>query len=224
MVGIYKITSPSGKIYIGQSWDIIDRWRHYKRPGYKNNQIKLQRSFKKYGVENHIFEIIHYLPMTTKQQILDQYEIFYIEQYKESGVELLNLRDGGHGAKHTEQSKEKIREAHLGKPKHTKESRKKIGKASKNRPRDKNWRTLQSLAHKGKTRKFSDNHINNIKKARCRPILRFNKNNVLIDEWPSITEAIKHLNKEINLSGKITMAAQGKRKTAFGYIWKYKNN
>lgn len=25
MIGIYKITSPSGKIYIGQSWDIVFR-------------------------------------------------------------------------------------------------------------------------------------------------------------------------------------------------------
>ena len=30
MVGIYKITSPSGKIYIGQSWNISDRISRYK--------------------------------------------------------------------------------------------------------------------------------------------------------------------------------------------------
>lgn len=26
MVGVYKITNPSGKIYIGQSVDIYNRW------------------------------------------------------------------------------------------------------------------------------------------------------------------------------------------------------
>ena len=29
MIGIYKITSPSGKVYIGQSIDIERRWKKY---------------------------------------------------------------------------------------------------------------------------------------------------------------------------------------------------
>jgi group I intron endonuclease len=57
MIGIYKITSPSGRIYIGQSIDIEKRWAEYLRKDCKT-QIKLSRSFKKYGVKGHIFEII----------------------------------------------------------------------------------------------------------------------------------------------------------------------
>ena len=30
MTGIYKITSPTGRIYIGQSVDIYYRWNDYK--------------------------------------------------------------------------------------------------------------------------------------------------------------------------------------------------
>lgn len=30
MIGIYKITSPSNRIYIGQSIDIEARWKSYK--------------------------------------------------------------------------------------------------------------------------------------------------------------------------------------------------
>lgn len=55
--GIYRITSPSGRIYIGESKNIKNRWRAYKRLDCKG-QVKLYKSFYKYGVVNHIFEII----------------------------------------------------------------------------------------------------------------------------------------------------------------------
>lgn len=57
MIGIYKITSPSNKIYIGQSIDIEKRFYYYRKL-YCLKQVKLYRSFIKYGIENHQFEII----------------------------------------------------------------------------------------------------------------------------------------------------------------------
>lgn len=57
MIGIYKITSPNDRIYIGQSTDIEKRWFDYKRKNPKS-QVRLNRSFIKHGVENHSFEII----------------------------------------------------------------------------------------------------------------------------------------------------------------------
>lgn len=58
MMGIYKITSPSGKIYIGQSVDINRRFAKYNSIENTKEQPALVRSFIKYGVINHIFEII----------------------------------------------------------------------------------------------------------------------------------------------------------------------
>lgn len=55
--GVYKITSPSNKTYIGSSINIYKRWSKYKGMFCKS-QIRLYNSFKKYGVENHTFEII----------------------------------------------------------------------------------------------------------------------------------------------------------------------
>lgn len=59
--GIYKITSPSGKIYIGQSKDIKTRWNSYHN---LSNSIKgqkaLYKSFVKYDVKNHQFDVIEY--------------------------------------------------------------------------------------------------------------------------------------------------------------------
>ncbi len=56
-IGVYKITSPSGRIYIGESEDVYERWKLYKRLSCKN-QIRLYNSFLEYGVEKHNFEII----------------------------------------------------------------------------------------------------------------------------------------------------------------------
>jgi group I intron endonuclease len=59
MTGIYKITSPTGRIYIGQSIDIDKRFSTYFQLNSKTkSQIRLYRSFLKYGVNNHIFEVI----------------------------------------------------------------------------------------------------------------------------------------------------------------------
>jgi group I intron endonuclease len=57
MIGIYKITSPSGKIYIGQSTNIENRFNSYRILDCKK-QIKLYNSLKKYGWDNHIKEIV----------------------------------------------------------------------------------------------------------------------------------------------------------------------
>ena len=57
MIGIYKITNPTNKIYIGQSTNIGNRFKHYKSLDCKR-QSSLYKSFLKHGVENHNFEII----------------------------------------------------------------------------------------------------------------------------------------------------------------------
>ena len=57
--GIYKITSPSGRIYIGQSINLEKRFKTY-RNGHCKKQPRLINSFKKHGVENHQFDIIEY--------------------------------------------------------------------------------------------------------------------------------------------------------------------
>ena len=57
-IGIYKITSPSGRVYIGQSTDIEHRFSRYKILKDCKKQPRLYASFLKYGTEKHKFEII----------------------------------------------------------------------------------------------------------------------------------------------------------------------
>lgn len=54
---IYKITSPTGRVYIGQSTEVERRFTMYRRLDCKN-QNRLYNSLKKHRWENHIFEII----------------------------------------------------------------------------------------------------------------------------------------------------------------------
>lgn len=61
MIGIYSIKNKvNGKIYIGQSTDIIDRLRHHLSELRHNRHSNsyLQRSFNKYGEENFEFDVV----------------------------------------------------------------------------------------------------------------------------------------------------------------------
>ena len=74
--GIYKITSPSGRVYIGQSINIKNRYRVHIS-SIDGVDTKLTRSFKKYGYESHLFEI---LSICNKSE-LSELETHYIHKY-----------------------------------------------------------------------------------------------------------------------------------------------
>jgi group I intron endonuclease len=106
---IYKITSPSEKVYIGQSWDWSNRVYSYKNNSCKN-QRKIYNSLLKYGYNNHKVEIVHELPKDISQSILDDYEILYWQFHKDCHIEMLNIREPGRGGKRSKESIEKQRE------------------------------------------------------------------------------------------------------------------
>jgi hypothetical protein len=45
-IGIYKITNPVNKVYVGQSIDITYRFKQYKNPSSYNTQTKLRKDRK----------------------------------------------------------------------------------------------------------------------------------------------------------------------------------
>jgi group I intron endonuclease len=112
---IYKITSPTGKVYIGQAHDVKRRFREYTYTWKSKNQTKLNASFRKYGPDRHTFEVIHELPADVTQSILDTYEQLYMDLYRDCKVELLNIREAGGRGSLSEEGKEKLRQFHSGK-------------------------------------------------------------------------------------------------------------
>jgi group I intron endonuclease len=110
-IGIYKITSPVGKIYVGQSVDLKKREKDYKKLKCWK-QHKIYNSLKKYGPENHKFEI---LEECTLEQ-LNEKEIYWGMQNEVLGENGLNLKLGtGKGAL-SKETKQKIRLSRINHP------------------------------------------------------------------------------------------------------------
>lgn len=103
---IYKITSPSGKCYIGQSKNIKSRLYNYKN-GCCKGQPKLYNSIQKYGWDNHLFEIIDQCSIELNKDELDNKEKHWIKFY-DSHHNGLNCNDGGSGHLGRKQSPEHI--------------------------------------------------------------------------------------------------------------------
>lgn len=82
MVGIYKITNKvNGKSYIGQSVDIMDRWKSHRNKPFNQNSKDYDslfyRAIRKYGLENFNFEIIE----ECKKEELNEKERYWIKFY-----------------------------------------------------------------------------------------------------------------------------------------------
>lgn len=75
--GVYKLKSPSGKIYIGQSNNIDRRLIEHKYNGTKKT-TKLYSSIKKYGIKKHRLEILF---LSDVQGERDQMEMFFISYF-----------------------------------------------------------------------------------------------------------------------------------------------
>lgn len=189
--GIYKITSPSGKIYIGQSINIYKRWKGHKESINCNiNKSKLKSSFLKYGYNNHSFVVLQEcLPNQ-----LNELEKYYVDLFQTFNSEHgLNLRDGGGskgnispetinkmkrskignkyclGYKHTSIARKNMSDSHKG-YKWTEEQRIKIIKSNigkhtywKGKKMSDKTKEKMRLAAKGK--KKSKEHAENIRKS-----------------------------------------------------------
>lgn len=115
-VGIYKITSPSGKIYIGQSRNIPKRIRGYSQDWFlsSDRQPRLRNSIKKYGYENHRFEVVEYCDLKD----LNKRERYYQDKYNVTSYLGLNcdLTNTEKEVKvRSEKTKAKLSKAHKGK-------------------------------------------------------------------------------------------------------------
>lgn len=159
MIGIYKITNPKGKIYIGQSINIENRFKRYKWHNCKN-QIMISRSIDKYGFANHLFEIIE----ECKIEDLNIRERYWQEYY-----DVLNPTKGLN-LKYTETSD------NCGKLSNT--TKEKISKGNKGKQRTEEEKLNLSIKNKGKI--LSEEHKSKISESNKKN--KKNKNITLSEE------------------------------------------
>lgn len=112
MIGIYHIENPNGSVYIGQSWNVLNRQKQYSKL-YCKKQIRLYNSIRKHGWVNHIFSVIIEFKENISQELLDFYEQFFIDFYRNDNVELMNIREAGSKGKHSEETKKKLSNTRL---------------------------------------------------------------------------------------------------------------
>lgn len=216
--GIYKITSPTGRIYIGQSVDVHHRFKTYKRMYVKNEgQTKLHRSFKKHGVENHTFEIIE----ECSEEGLNCRERYWQDFYDvlNGGLNCRLTKVGDRSGKVSAETLSKMSEASMGNQhwldkNHTQETKDKIRAA--NTGRRYSEEVNKSKGRKGSISplkgKFSKDNPLSI------PLVQLDLDDNVIAKWDCLMDVKRQLNFNIC---NINSCLKGKLKTSSGFKWKY---
>jgi group I intron endonuclease len=160
-------------------------------------------------------------------------EVFYIKFYgkKCDGGILINLTDGGEGARHNEETRKKISLMQLGR-KASDETKRKMSESRrgrKNSPESmqKAWRTRienGNNKHSEETkRKLSENHKGlfvGSKSPSARAVLAYDKNKNFIGRFETAREASEKLNLG-DCWKHIPAVCKGKRKHTRGFVFKY---
>lgn len=222
--GIYKITSPTEKIYIGQSVDIERRFKVYKRLESKM-QRRLYASLVKYGYEEHTFEIIEKIDISlvnTDEKILNERERFWQDEYEVLGEKGLNCRLTETNDKScitSEETKNKIRIANTGKKQPKEQIEKRNQKMIGRHLREETKKKI-GAANKGKRRTEYD---------KKRQIIRQTGSGRIIQQYSLegtlIKESIRNVFMEDGFEmSQISRCCTGKANTHKEFVWKYKDD
>lgn len=208
MIGIYKIISPSGKVYIGQSINIEQRIKKYKYFVSKK-QTKLYYSIIKYGYDNHKFEIVEECII----EKLNEKERFYQDLFNclSDGLNCRLTTSADKLGIISNDSKNKMSLVKLG-TKRTQETKDKISKARLGMKFSEEVKSNMKIAQKNKNYKHSKETLEKLSKAKKGKI----GNNIkpIIDlstmiNYVSIQEASYKL--KINYSKLYYYVRQGKK-------------
>ena len=209
---IYKITNiKTNKVYIGQTTSkyLSTRWNRHLAEVKKGSVRKLYASIRKHGKESFLLEIIE----EVENNKLEEREIYWIAFYN-SYKQGYNSNLGGC----KQESKVSGKEEEIIDLYNTKSIQDISNLLNISRTTIRNF--LKSLNIY--TKKPSDNkgHKNNC--VSPRQVQQFTKDNIFIKEFDSMIQAIKELNLNKKASSHISKCCQGKKPSAYGYVWKYK--
>lgn len=202
---IYKITNSCNRMsYVGQTFNLEERWYSHKHKQ-KSNCRYFKSAFDKYGINNFQFVIL----CICFDEDMDKYEQHYIDKYNTKVPNGYNLRDGGNGGRHHEETKQKIAAALKGKKiqhvhpwigrKHTEETKALISEKLKGKKKSSEF-----------CKKMSEVAVK-------KPVAQFTLDGNLIKQHESCLKVAELLN--VN-KAQISIACK-KQKPFKGYVWKY---
>lgn len=96
---VYKYTSPSGKVYIGQTSNEKRRRSEFFRINQSYGGSKMDNARKKYGVENFLYEVLfreEFDDLGVMAKTLNEKEMYYIKLF-DSFKSGYNMNEGGAG-------------------------------------------------------------------------------------------------------------------------------
>lgn len=212
--GIYKWTSPSGKMYIGQAVNLKSRKneflnfdRKYTSQRNSNKLSAIDNARNKYNnAEYWTYEVLEYADIND----LNKLEIQYISTLNTTNSKVgYNSTLGGDGTKGITKRTDKQIEAY-------KNRRSYVGVNNPNYGKHLSDEAKENLRNKHLGSKLTSETIAKISKK----VIQCALDGQEIKTFDSITKAANEMNCDKSL---IMRVCQGKKKTAKGYIWKYFN-
>lgn len=217
--GIYKITSPSNRIYIGQSIDLKTRFSKY-RLKHCAGQKRLYNSFNKYGVENHKFEVIEYC----EENVINERERYWQDFYDVLGCNGLNCKlqcTKEKKGRHSEQTKKKISLSNKGK-KHSEEWKKQQSERKKLMSEEtKHKIRLANLGKKASEESKEKNRIRMIGNTYTKGIVPVNARKVIDTKTLQVFESVTIAAKNIGVKPRTLTAwldGQNKNKSSLMFL------
>ena len=136
MIGIYKITSPSGRVYIGQSINLLRRETSYSKLQDCKHQTRLYNSLVKYGFTTHIFEVIEQCTTEQLNERERHWQDFY-DVLSENGLNCKLTKTGDRSGHFSEESKQKNSNTNKGRIPWNKD--KQVGTVSDEEKQSRGW-------------------------------------------------------------------------------------
>jgi group I intron endonuclease len=157
MTGIYKITSPTGKVYVGQAIDIEKRWARYLLPNNCVQQVRLFRSFTKYSAIAHIFEVLEECE-EVNLNVRERYWQDFYDVLSPNGLNCKLTQTQDRNGRLSEGTKRRISETKKGRL-FSEEHKKSMSEVRKGKSLSEDTKKKMSEAHKGRKKKpFSEEH------------------------------------------------------------------
>lgn len=85
------------------------------------------------------------------------------------------------------------------------------------------WRFKNDAFDKYRTKLIDPKDKNRIYEKQIRPILRYSKDGIYIDEFENVSKALEAINGKTSSMIYEVARGNGRHKTAYGYIWKFKD-